>query len=119
MGGPSLSTLSHNLIRQVLNGQTVLAPDVEYFTSVRNLCDFIESVTNLPFTSLNSGYANVSDFTQVNFKGGSEAGVINATTQVTTKDGKTYCLSATWNNTDPLDASRFAALYRTVLDTLQ
>ena len=38
--------------------------------------------------------------TTVAYKGGSEIGVLNLTTQVTGKDGSTYCVAFTWNDSD-------------------
>jgi len=38
---------------------------------------------------------------------------------VTNHSGKTYCVSATWNNTATLDETRFETLYGGLLDTVR
>ena len=57
---------------------------------------------------------------KVSFKGGSEPGVLNLTTWLVSKDGQTYCVSATWNNSNTvLDDERFFALYGGIIAGLE
>jgi beta-lactamase class A len=95
-----------------------VAPRIEWFFSVRQLCGLMARVQRLPQMSINPGVANPAEWTHVAFKGGSESGVINLTTMATAHNGVTYCVSATWNNTALLDAGRFEALYSSVLQSL-
>lgn len=95
------------------------AQDVEWFVSNQRLCRLMADVAALPETQLNPGAADPSDFKNVSFKGGSEIGVINLTTQVTTKAGKTLCVSATWNRPEPLNEQQFVAMYGGVLKLLR
>jgi len=55
----------------------------------------------------------------VSYKGGSEPGVLNATTQITTPSGRTYCVSATWNDARILNEAQFVALYGGLLRLLR
>lgn len=95
------------------------AQDVEWFVSNERLCRLLADVAALPETQLNPGAADPSDFKNVSFKGGSEIGVINLTTQVTTTAGKTLCVSATWNRPEPLNEQQFVAMYAGVLKLLR
>lgn len=75
-----------------------VATDVGWFFNTRELCALMGKVQALPMMSLNPGLANPADWQQVAYKGGSGPGVLNLTTWLTAKDGKQYCVSATWNN---------------------
>ena len=63
-------------------------------------------VAALKETQLNPGVADPSKFRSVSYKGGSEPGVLNLTTQVTSLTGRTYCVSATWTSQDQHNISR-------------
>lgn len=101
-----------------MRGQPI-ARDVEWFVSTEHLCSLMNEVAAQPSTQLNPGLANKSDFAGVSYKGGSEPGVLNLTTQVTTKAGKSYCVSATWNDAKALDDARFMGLYTGLLGLLR
>jgi beta-lactamase class A len=89
-----------------------VALDVEWFFTVEELCDLMTDVADLPLMSINPGIANPQDWERVVFKGGSEPGVMNLTTWLKAKNGKQYCIAATWNNSNaPVDESQFAGLY--------
>lgn len=96
-----------------------LAQDAEWFVSPQRLCTLMADVAALPETQVNPGLADKNDFASVSFKGGSEPGVLNLTTQVTTGGGKTYCVSATWNRPEPLDEGLFMSMYSGVLKLLR
>jgi len=97
----------------------VVAPDVEWFFTTRELCALMAGVAELPLMSINRGLADAAAWSHVAFKGGSEPGVINLTTQVTSGHGATYCVSATWNDDKLLDEKRFEALYSALLSGLK
>jgi hypothetical protein len=65
-----------------------------------------------------AGLANPLDWRSIAYKGGSEPGVLNLSTYVTTADGTSHCVVATWNN----DASFYDGLltspYRGLLRAL-
>ncbi len=94
------------------------ALDVEWFFSVRELCGLIAQVQDLPLMAINSGVASAEDWQRVAFKGGSEPGVINMTTWLEAKNGKRYCVSATWNHAT-VDNNRFSGLYQGLIGVLK
>jgi beta-lactamase class A len=97
-----------------------VAIDVEWFFSTRELCDLMGRVQALPMMSLNPGLANPADWQRVAYKGGSEPGVLNLTTWLLARDGRPFCVSATWNNPQArLDESQFFLLYTSLLNTLK
>ncbi|HXN09432.1 MAG TPA: serine hydrolase [Candidatus Acidoferrales bacterium] len=96
-----------------------LATDVEWFFTTRELCSLMRSVEALPLMSINPGVAEASDWKRVAYKGGSEPGVLNLTTWLVAKNGKTYCVSATWNDDKPLEETKFFGLYKSLLANLQ
>lgn len=95
------------------------ALDVEWFFTTQELAALIAHVHELPFMSINPGLASTADWRHVAFKGGSEAGVLNLTTFVTDDAGANYIVSATWNDAEALDESRFVALYGALLAALK
>jgi hypothetical protein len=89
---------------------------VEWHYSVRALCGLMTRVADVPFMSINPGMADPTAFRHVAFKGGSDVGVINLTTAVTTHRGTRICFSATLNNsTQQVDESAFELAYAGVL----
>ncbi len=96
---------------------TPTALDVEWFFSARELCALMARVEQLPLMSINPGVAERSSWDHIAFKGGSEPGVLNATTWLV-RGSHRYCVAATWNATTLLTASRFMSLYSGVLSAL-
>ena len=105
-------------VQAAAQGRTT-AQDVEWFVSTERLCALMNEVAALPETQLNPGVAAREDFSRVSYKGGSEAGVLNLTTQVVNRAGKTYCVSATWNRPEPLNEQQFIGLYAATLKLLR
>jgi beta-lactamase class A len=100
-----------------LETKPILAAEWHY--SVRELCGLMRKVADLPLMSINPGVADASAFRHVAYKGGSDLGVLNMTTEVTTKRGTTFCFSATVN--DPVksvDESAAILAYGSVLNFL-
>ena len=96
-----------------------VALDVEWFFTAEELCELMEQVADLPLMNINPGVTNAQDWQRVAFKGGSEPGVINMTTWLQAKNGKNYCVVATWNNNDaPLEQQQFVSLYTGVIAKL-
>jgi len=94
------------------------ALDVEWLFSTQELCDLIATVADLPMMGINPGLAKPENWNRIAFKGGSEPGVINLTTQVQAKSGETFCISATWNHQQVLDETQFTLLYSGLLNAL-
>ncbi len=96
-----------------------IAMDVEWFFTNQELCGLMEKVGDLPLMSVNPGIANPANWQQVSFKGGSEPGVLNFTTQLLDKMGNRYCLALTWNDDRPLDEVRLLTVYTSAIAALQ
>ena len=100
-------------------GKDPVAIDVEWFFSAEELCGMMTQLENLPLMNINPGLVDSEDWQKVAFKGGSEPGVLNLTSLVQGKNGKNYCVVATWNNKNaPLDQPKFSKLYKEVLASL-
>ncbi|WP_299492876.1 serine hydrolase [Acaryochloris sp. IP29b_bin.137] len=97
----------------------VLSPEIEWFFTTTELCQLMANVADLPITQINPGVARPQDWRTISYKGGSEPGVLNFTTQLQGKNGKTFCVSATWNNNQPLEEAQFTALYSGLIDSLK
>lgn len=65
-----------------------IAPNIEWFFTNRELRDLMRQVTDLPLMSVNLGRVNLNDWAKVSFKGGSELGVLNLTTWLVGKNGR-------------------------------
>jgi beta-lactamase class A len=99
------------------SGQPI-ATDIEWFFTPGELCRLIDSVRDLGAMQINPGIAAKKDWQQIAYKGGSEPGVLNFTTALTAKNGRHYCVAATWNSEGFLDENKFAMLYAGVLGAL-
>lgn len=100
-------------------GPNPTALDVEWFFTAQELCALISRVADLPLMSINPGVANAKDWERVAFKGGSEPGVLNLTTWLKARNGKSYCVAATWNSNTSLEEARFMTLYSAVIEGLK
>jgi len=103
-----------------LFGGNPVALDVEWFFSVNDLVNLMAYVQELPLMSINPGAADAANWQRVAYKGGSEPGVISMTTWLVSKSGKSYAVSATWNDdAAPLDEAKFIGLYGSLLEELR
>lgn len=91
---------------------------VEWFLSTQALCDAMATVANLPLMQVNPGLVDPSNWRQVAFKGGSEPGVENFTTELINQNGERYCVSATWVNPEGIDELAFSTLYRSIIGAM-
>jgi beta-lactamase class A len=101
--------------------QMMTTPDlaIEWHYSVRDLCKLMERVASLGLMSINPGVANPADFDSIAYKGGSDTGVINMTTMVTTHRGTKLCFSATANDSaHDVNEAAFGAAYGAALRQL-
>jgi beta-lactamase class A len=95
------------------------ALDIEWFFTPPQLCKLLDRVSDLPLMGINPGIARSQDWQKVAFKGGSEPGVLNLSAAIQAKNGKRYCVVATWNHDQPLDAAKFMSLYGGLLELLK
>lgn len=91
---------------------------VEYYVSTDKLCALMAEVSKLDVMTINPGIAAKQDWQRVAFKGGSEIGVINFTTEVTGADGVPICVALTWNAPMTVDQNHAASLYATLFQKL-
>lgn len=97
----------------------VLALDIEWFISSYQLYRLMEQVKDLPLMGINPGLAQPHHWHQIAYKGGSEPGVMNFSTWLTSKNGNEYFVTATWNHTERLDEVQFAGAYRSLLEQIR
>ena len=71
------------------------APEVEWFYSVRELCELAQRAADTPLAGINPGLARREAWKRVVYKGGSESGVLNLTTLLEDDAGTRYCVAAT------------------------
>jgi beta-lactamase class A len=95
-----------------------LTEGVEWYVPLTTLCSLMAEVAPLDVMQISPGPAYPEDWQSVAFKGGSEIGVLNLTTQVTDENGSTYCVAFTWNDAKALDEARGAATYASILSSL-
>jgi beta-lactamase class A len=74
------------------------ALDLEWHFTNRELCGIVAQIADLDIMGIQTFSANRADWARVAFKGGSEPGVVSTTFWLTARDGRTYCVSASWNN---------------------
>jgi beta-lactamase class A len=92
---------------------------IEWHYSVRQLCSLMQRVAEIPLMTINPGLADASSFRHAAFKGGSDFGIINLTTMVTTQRGTRFCFSATLNDAKhAIDEQSFESAYGSVLPHL-
>lgn len=95
------------------------AIDVEWFFSARELCKAMDTVADIPLMSINPGLVDADNWQRVAYKGGSEPGVENFTTQLIDDQGQELCVSATWNNEMGIDELKFSTLYRSLIESVR
>jgi len=92
---------------------------IEWHYDVRELCRLMSRVGDIPLMSINPGVGEPAMYRHIAFKGGSDTGVINLTTMVTTHRGTKVCFSATLNDpTRQVNESAFTIAYSGVLSVL-
>jgi beta-lactamase class A len=97
-----------------------VAQDIEWFLSVRDLCNLVEGVHDLGLLTINPGVANPENWRRIAYKGGSEPGIINLTTYLESADGERYCVSVTNVREDAVvDEIAVYSAYQGILSTLE
>lgn len=107
-------------VEHLLSGVSAL--DVEWHASARALCRLLNKVAaedREGILSVNAGVANENDWKRVSYKGGSETGVLSLNSVLESKNGKQYCVSASWNDKKPLNELTLIGFYSGVLDFIR
>ena len=94
-------------------------PEVEWLLSTKTLCGWIERVADVDLTQINTGPIRPDGWQQVSYKGGSQVGVLNFTTQARDARGRNFCLSVTWNADKAIDDTPLGSLYASVFQALR
>jgi hypothetical protein len=80
----------------------------------------MSKVQSLPLTSIDPGVAAPSEWDRIAYAGGSDWGATSMTTWLESKDGKSFCVSATWNETDrPIDQDTFENAYLVLINSVR
>ena len=114
-----LKTLAGRPLPAVGAALTALQRHLEWHIPLSRLCQWMEQLHDLDVMQINPGVADAEAWRRVAYKGGSEIGVVNLTTLLTDSAGNTYCISATWNNTQPLDQQKFFGIYASIIDVVR
>jgi len=94
--------------------------DVDWRYTSRKLCEMMSRVQSLPLTAIDPGVASPGQWNQVAFARGSDWGASSMTTWLVAKDGRTFCVSATWNETDrPIDEDTFENAYLVLVNSVR
>ena len=102
--------------------EKVLGPwlaQAEWSLPVTSLCAWMSKVADLEIAQINPGVLDPSDWRAVAYKGGSQDGVLNFTTQVSDDRGRQFCVSMTWNADSAFETDRLALLYGSVFAALR
>ncbi len=95
------------------------SPEVGWPISARNLCGLIDDVAANPAMQVNPGVANPAEWERVAYKGGSNFGAFNMTTQLVDETGTSWCITATWNTEhSTLDQAAFTTAYLAMIGSL-
>ncbi len=95
------------------------AEGVEWYMSTRQLCELVAPLAGLDVFDINAGIASFADWENVAFKGGSETGVMNLTTHLTSGAGEQFCVSFTLNRDQAIDEQAVFSAYATLLSSLK
>lgn len=87
----------------------------EWFMTARELCTLLSGLKDVPAFRINGGGFAGPDWQTVAYKGGSEPGVLNLSVYAMGHDGRDACVSATWNNTQDVEAGTLHALISRLL----
>jgi len=95
------------------------SPEIGWPISARNLCSLIDDVAANPAMQVNPGVANPAEWERVAYKGGSNFGAFNMTTQLVDETGTSWCITATWNTEhSSLDQAAFTTAYLAMIGSL-
>lgn len=92
---------------------------IEYYVPLTRLCALMEKLGDEPVLGLNPGLAKKGDWARIGFKGGSEQGVLNLTTQVVDASGAAWCVAMTWNDDTALNETGGYAAYSALLAAIR
>ena len=92
---------------------------IEWYVDATRLCRLIAAVAHLDLMGLNPGVATASDWKRIAYKGGSERGVLNLTTHVTTEAGISGCIALSVNAATTIPHTKVFSIYAGLLSALK
>lgn len=93
--------------------------EIEWVFSVRELCDLMAEVQDIPLMTATSDITNLDEWARVAYKGGSEPGVLNLTAWLTAKNGNAYCVSVSQTQNSSINKADLISIYNGLLGVLQ
>jgi hypothetical protein len=115
-------TILHHIADAPLPLPNAISPaathEIEWFMTAKELCGLLDATADLPSVGINAGPIDRDGWRNVAYKGGSEVGVLNLSSRLTDKNGRVYCVVATWNDDVPLDENKLISPYRGLLRRL-
>ena len=81
-----------------------MAPEIEWFMTLREIQTLLDETFDIPALGINLGPIERGHWYRVAYKGGSEPGVINLSALLLAGDGTRHCVAATWNHGRDLDS---------------
>jgi len=116
-----LSSISLDALRMDMS-HPIHVDILEWQVTTAELCDVMYEMRESPSLSINPGLANPETWQKIGFKGGGDVGVLNYTHVVQKTPGSpVFCISATLNTADKLDAKltdRFTSLVTELIGSL-
>ena len=95
------------------------SPEIGWPISARALCGLIDDVAGNLAMQVNPGVADPAQWERVAYKGGSNFGAFNMTTQLVDETGTNWCITATWNTEhSALDQAAFTTAYLAMIGSL-
>lgn len=98
--------------------RSAFALDIEWFFSPKELCDLIDSTSDLNMLNVGESPARHDAWAKVSFKGGSEPGVYSLTNRLVSRTGDVFCLSVAVNDQQAIDESRIYEVFEVIIENL-
>jgi Beta-lactamase enzyme family len=98
--------------------RSAFALDIEWFFSPKELCDLIDSTSDLNMLNVGESPARRDTWAKVSFKGGSEPGVYSLTNRLVSHTGDIFCVSVAVNDQQAIDESRIYEVFEVIIENL-
>jgi hypothetical protein len=98
--------------------RSAFALDIEWFFSPKELCNLIDSTSDLNMLNVGESPARRDAWAKVSFKGGSEPGVYSLTNRLVSRIGDVFCVSVAVNDQQTIDESRIYEVFEVIIENL-
>lgn len=99
-------------------GPTPEQPQIGWFYTARELCKLMGQLADTPAMGINPGLPADNGWKHVAFVAGAEPGVFSLNYRLEAKNGRRYCVSATWNDQQELGRHKMVALVTQLIYSL-